>query len=309
MTDSDRSRNKPRKPTATENKESTSSEKKKESSDEKTKTENDENQGDIKVKTLEEILREKALKNLHERTAQKKKMQMQTEKTKQDTSDDSPEPIIKSVVSVNKVESTSSPKVSESRDSDDEIEFVKEKRGKSPKTIILDILDPDKEATNIVTTTRQVKVKTEDNKAQETVDKEEKDSDSTSKASKVLNIKVKTFEEIMEEKRQRKTLETKESKLFDNQESDAQESREFIVEANKESNEEVKEQASRDMRTVSVESKLTRKIRVVKKENKDQKAAGSVILRRKVETSPTKKGKGKVNNSTLTNLTAAVFYY
>lgn len=263
--ESDRSRSKAKKDNGSKESSTTEHKKPENSVNDKTKSETGDVKSDIKVKTLEEILREKALKNLHERTAQKKAAKLLADKNNKESSDDCSEPIIKSVVSVSKAEATSSQKTDESRESDDEVEFVREKKVRSPKTIILDILDPDDE---VASSSKKPTVDIENkDKIPENEAKEETNNDIQDKQSSVLTkIKVKTFQEIMEEKRQRK----------------AQQNKEFTTENNEFTSKE-QETNKEDSKT---DAKLSRKIRVVKKEEpqKETMATGKIVVKRKVQT-------------------------
>ncbi|KAK3749405.1 hypothetical protein QZH41_015870, partial [Actinostola sp. cb2023] len=319
--ESDRSRNKPRK--HNEDKESSYDKKKSESSPEKTKAEANENKDDIKVKSLEEILREKALKNLHERTAQKKRAQLEAEKAKKEDNEDnennsdSPEPMLKSVVSVSKAESTSSQKVSETHESDEEqeVEFIREKRERSPNTIILGIIDTDT-SPPAQKTIREVKVESDESKTEKTSENEEKesvdeapateDSTTTKSSSYLSKIKIKTFEEIMEEKRQRKCQESNDPGTQDVDTSTVSTSTVYTstvststVSTSAVSTSAVStstESCTKDIRTViGTKPVKTRRItRVVKKATADgnkvvaSEPSGKALVRRKVETTARK---------------------
>ncbi|XP_031563891.1 zinc finger CCCH domain-containing protein 11A-like isoform X2 [Actinia tenebrosa] len=206
-----------------EDKDSANSERKK--SLEKEKSDNENSDGDIKVKTLEEILREKALKNLHERTAQKKKERMEAEKNTKENSDepndDSPEPIIKSVVSVNKTESTVSSKGSEPQETDDlgsnvKTKTVPEKKVqlRTAKTIIRSIIESDNQTSTLSTETvpkklvRKIVIESDENTVSQKPIIATKESDKEASALKqatsgISTIKVKTLEEIRKEKQER----------------------------------------------------------------------------------------------------------
>ncbi|XP_048585539.1 muscle M-line assembly protein unc-89 isoform X2 [Nematostella vectensis] len=189
--------------------------KKDSSSDKKSDNDESEKTEDIKIKSLEEILREKALKKLYERTAAKKKQQQQEgTKAKDDKDADNEEepssPTLKSVVSMStpKAETEEIVKSSENSKKVPSSVVGVDKGNKpvstSPKKTVRTVKEVEDEKNSLdgepkLGITRTVEIVEEV--------KPELVAKVATLAAPIVaepSVKVKTFEEIMEEKRLRK---------------------------------------------------------------------------------------------------------
>ena len=249
--------------------------------------------GDIKVKTLEEILREKALKNLHERTAQKKRALAEADQTGKDHVDgDEDQPILKSVVSVSKdchiSQKTLEPHECNEPVADRNTKPIHEKKVqlRTAKAIIKSIIDPDNVDTRNATSISISTMKSDNNKPDDVQSSQKEipsDEPTTSKAATatLTDIKVKTFEEIMQEKHQRNAKVTKEAYV------EEQDVKSTTAESKPDSSAVVEKQLSRN-----------RKIRIVKKSEEAKPIVvqcGGKLLQRRImgSTVNTKQGKCK----------------
>lgn len=255
---------------------------------------------------MEEILREKALKNLHERTAQKKKAQMEAEKnTKEndeDENDDSPEPIIKSVVSVNKTESNTSSKGSETQETDDLCSNIKSKTVRerkvplrTAKNIIRSIIESDNQTSTLSTESvpkkvvRKIVVESDENtmsqKPNITLKETNKEAVQSASALKqaisgISTIKVKTLEEIRKEKQERKAkmnqeLETKDKDFINTDDTSVIANEQVVADDEKNTSVNVKPLKGRKISIKKGDDEGRTKSNIIK-------VGGKLLLRRKV---------------------------